>query len=71
LVWGGSDNVAGLDSDVTLNAGTGHLGDYQRDYTSTNGLTLTLFSDQNQVVPEPATMLLLGLGAVLLRKKSR
>jgi hypothetical protein len=68
LTWD-EDLIAGLDSDVTLNAGTGNIDNYGQDYNSDNGLTLTLFSDQNQVVPEPMTMLLLGLGAVLLRKK--
>jgi hypothetical protein len=46
-----------------------YISNYQGGYLAQNGLTLTLFSDQSQVVPEPATMLLLGLGAVLLRKK--
>jgi hypothetical protein len=68
ITWD-EDLIAGLDSDVTLNPGTGDLLNYGQNYTSSDGLTLTLFSDQSQVVPEPMTMLLLGLGAVLLRKK--
>jgi hypothetical protein len=68
LTWD-EDLIAGLDSDVSLNAGTGDINSYGQNYNSDNGLTLTLFSDQSQVIPEPATMMLLGLGAVLLRKK--
>jgi len=68
ITWD-DDLVAGLDSDVTLNPGTGDLLNYGQNYSSSDGLTVTLFSDQSQVVPEPMTMLLLGLGAVLLRKK--
>ncbi len=62
------DFVAGLDSDVTLDSGTGDISSYGQDYTSNNGLTVTLFSNQGLVVPEPATMALLGLGALLCRK---
>jgi len=69
LSWD-DDFIAGLDSDITLDGGT-DISDYLGSYLSQNGLTVTLFSDQSQVVPEPATMLLLGLGALsLLRKRS-
>ena len=66
-----TDGVAGLDSDITLNAGTGDLLDYGQDYTSNNGLTVTLWADQTLVVPEPATMVLLGLGSLLALRKRR
>jgi len=69
LIWD-TDGIAGLDSDITLDDGT-DISNYLGSYLSQNGLTVTLFSDQSQVVPEPATMLLLGLGALsLLRKRS-
>jgi hypothetical protein len=71
IVWD-NDGVAGLDSDVTLDSGTGDIADYASDYSATNGLTITLFADQSQVIPEPVTVALLGLGSlVILRRKPR
>jgi hypothetical protein len=68
LSWG-SDNVAGLDSDVSLDGGT-DISDYLADsYNATSGLTVTFFADQGQVVPEPMTLVLLGLGGLALRRR--
>ena len=64
-----NDDIAGLDADVTLNNGT-NFGDYDTDnYLATDGLSILLWADQDTVVPEPATMALLGLGALLLRRR--
>ena len=70
LQWeGGLDSLAGLIADITLPNGTG-ITDYNSDYFSTNA-TITLWADES-VVPEPATIGLLGLGsALLLRKRSK
>jgi len=68
LEWG--DTIAGLISNITLKAGT-DISSYQDDYDS-DAVTITILADQSRVIPEPATMLLLGLGAVglgLLRKR--
>ncbi|MCD4830994.1 MAG: PEP-CTERM sorting domain-containing protein [Anaerohalosphaeraceae bacterium] len=61
------DSIFGLQSGALLDAAFGDYGN--DDYDSTNGLTITLYGDQDTVVPEPATLVLLGLGGLLLRKK--
>lgn len=66
LIWGNSNMVGGIISSVLFPTGYG-IEDYNHDYMSEN-VTVTLISDET-AIPEPATMLLLGLGAVLLRKK--
>lgn len=67
LDWG-DDNIAGLLANVDLD-GNQNMSDYDTDsYTSTNGLTVTIYADQSEV-PEPMTIALLGLGGVLLRRR--
>ena len=66
LEWGNSDMLGGIISSVLFTPDY-VINDYQSGYESEN-LTVTLLAD-DQAIPEPATMLLLGLGAVLLRKK--
>jgi hypothetical protein len=66
LAWGNSLGLGGVISSVIFANGAGP-DDYQSDYQSENA-TITLLADHT-AIPEPMTMLLLGLGAVLLRKK--
>lgn len=66
LEWGNSNMLGGIISSVLFTPDY-VINDYQSGYESEN-LTVTLLAD-DQAIPEPATMLLLGLGAVLLRKK--
>jgi len=66
---GGTGSMAGLIADIALPNGA-VFGDYDTDdYLSTN-TTITLWADEG-VVPEPASLCLLGLGAVSLLKRRR
>jgi len=68
IAWG--DNLIGLDADISLDAG--EIIDYTNgSYTADGGLTVIFWDDESEVVPEPATMLLLGLGSVLALRKRR
>jgi hypothetical protein len=61
--WQGG-NTIGIKASTQL---TGDLADYSADWSSTN-VTLTMVADES-TIPEPATMILLGLGGLLLRKR--
>ncbi len=66
LIWGNSQMLGGIISSVLFPPNT-NIQDYQSSYLSQNA-TITLLADHT-AIPEPMTMFLLGLGAVLLRKK--
>jgi hypothetical protein len=69
LEW--SDSVIGMDVDVSLDAEES-IADYTNgSYDSNGGLTVILYNDESLVVPEPATMILLGLGSLLTLRKRR
>ena len=68
LEWdGGVGSLAGLIADIALPETSPDIIDYSTDYNSTN-TTVTLWADE-AVVPEPATLCLLGLGGLLLRRR--
>ena len=70
MEWeGGLGTLAGLIADVTLPDLDPGITDYQSDYDSTN-LIITLWADEG-VVPEPATMMLFGLGSLLIFRRKR
>ena len=61
--WQGG-NTIGIKASTQL---TGDLIDYSADWSSTN-VTLTMVADES-TIPEPATLIVLGLGGLLLRKR--
>jgi hypothetical protein len=46
----------------------GNLVNYQSNWSSPN-VTLVVWADSSKAVPEPATMALLALGGLLLKRK--
>ena len=65
--WDGVGQQAGIIADISLPYGTNIL-DYSKNYHSDN-VVVTLLADESQI-PEPATMALLVLGGLFLRKRS-
>lgn len=68
--WGSDDGKSAITTTITsaTQAG-GNLIDYQSDWSSSN-VTMVVWADSSMAVPEPATMCLLALGGLLLRKRS-
>jgi len=67
LVWDGVGEQAGIIANTTLPVGTA-FDSYAQSYSSDN-MIITLYADESQI-PEPATIALLGLGALsLIRRK--
>ncbi len=68
ITWEAEGSAAGVIATITLPEGTPGIVNYQSDYFTPN-VIVTIYADES-VVPEPATMALLALGGLLLRKRS-
>jgi hypothetical protein len=67
--WQGVGQQAGIIADISLPYGQ-NIQNYSQNYHSDDdNVVVTLYADPSQV-PEPATMALLALGGLLLRKRS-
>ncbi|MBN1436750.1 MAG: PEP-CTERM sorting domain-containing protein [Sedimentisphaerales bacterium] len=66
---GGVGSLGGVVADITLDEDT-VFGDYDTDDYLTNNVIITLYADES-IIPEPATMGLLGLGGLLLARRRR
>lgn len=62
-----TDTLVGMIVDISLPSSPA-FDSYAQDYAS-NNVTVTIYADES-IVPEPATMTLLALGGLLLRKRS-
>lgn len=68
--WGSTDNKSAVTTTITgATQGGGNLVNYQTNWQSDN-VTMVVWADSSMAVPEPATMLILSLGGLLLRKRA-
>lgn len=68
--WGSTDGKSALTTTITgASQGGDSLVNYQTNWESDN-VTMVVWADSSMAVPEPATMTLLALGGLLLRKRS-
>ncbi len=69
--WGSTDGKSAVTTTITSahRIPSGSLINYQNDWASSN-VTLVVWADSSKAVPEPATIALLALGGLLLRKRS-
>jgi hypothetical protein len=67
--WGATDGKSAITSAITgATQMGGNLVNYQSNWSSPN-VTLVVWADSSKAVPEPATMALLALGGLLLKRK--
>ena len=70
VTWGSTNGKSGLETSISnaIQDG-GNLEDYATDWSS-NNVTMFLWADSS-VIPEPATIALLGLGGLALIRRRR
>jgi hypothetical protein len=73
VTWGSTDGKSAVASTI-INARQlgGNLVDYHNNWApfTPKSVTLTVWADSSHAVPEPATIALLAIGGLLLRKRS-
>ncbi len=69
--WGSTDGKSAITSAISSahRVPSGNLINYQTDWASSN-VSVIVWADSSHAVPEPATMALLALGGLLLRKRA-
>jgi hypothetical protein len=68
VIWDGINDVSCLDSMTSLPFGA-NFQDYLHSYSSDNNTIVLNADESTYVVPEPCTLAILGLGAILFRRR--